>query len=131
MKYSNQGFSLLEVLVALMILVLGLATIFGLYGTATYSHRRAINDDTVTRMAAGILSDLESGQHPASSDLQNRSAQQYAGFPSIYTYDLTFETISTMSIGTSRMVTLTIKWPKGGKTSDSETFKTLLIFETP
>ncbi|MFH1230722.1 MAG: prepilin-type N-terminal cleavage/methylation domain-containing protein [Planctomycetota bacterium] len=136
MKYSNspprrnvgEGFSLLEVLVALMILVFGLATIFGLYGTATYSHRRGVNDALITRMSAAILSELQSGQHLASLDLQNRSAQQYSGFPSIYTYDLAFETISGMSLSTSRIVTLTIKWPKGGKTSGSEIFKTLLIF---
>jgi prepilin-type N-terminal cleavage/methylation domain-containing protein len=129
MEYSNKGFSLLEVLVALMILVFGLATIFGLYGTATYSHRRSVNDDLTARMATAIFSELESGLHPASIDLQNRTAQQYPGVPAIYTYDLTFETIAGMSQSTSRMVTLTIKWPKGGKTYGSEIFKTLLIFK--
>lgn len=136
MKYSNppprrnieEGFSLLEVLVALMILVFGLATIFGLYGAASYSHRRGLNDALITRMATAIFSELESGQHPASSDLQNRSAQTCPGFPSIYTYDLTLETVSGMSLSTGRMTTLTIKWPKGGKTIGSETFKTYLIF---
>ena len=127
MKMSKQnGFSFLEILVALMILVFGLTAIFGLFGTATYSHRRSINDEMISRMATTIFSELESGQHPASLDLQNRTNQTHSQFPGIYTYDLTLSTIAGTE-PTTRLITLTIKWPKGRSTA-SETFQSLLIF---
>ncbi|MBI5780021.1 MAG: hypothetical protein HZA49_11295 [Planctomycetes bacterium] len=119
----NSGFSFLEILVALMILVFGLTTIFGLFGAATYSHRRSVNDETISRMATTIFSELESGQHPASVDLQDRADQTHSQFPGIYTYDLTFSTV-TGTEPTSRVVTLAIKWGK----NQQETFRTLIIF---
>jgi len=125
-KKAYAGFSFLEILVALMILVFGLTAIFGLFGAATYSHRRSINDEIISRMATTIFSELESGQHPASLDLQNRNNQKHSQFPGIYTYDLTFSTIAGTE-PTTRLVTVAIKWPKGGSTA-SETFQTLLIF---
>ena len=120
------GFSFLEILVALMILVFGLTAIFGLFGAATYSHRRSINDEIISRMATTIFSELESGQHQASLDLQNRTNQTHSQFPGIYTYDLTFSTLAGTE-PTTRLITITIKWPKGSSTA-SETFQTLLIF---
>ena len=109
-----------------MILVFGLTAIFGLFGAATYSHRRSINDETLSRMATTIFSELESGQHPASLDLQNIDNQSHSQFPSIYTYDLTFSTIAGTE-PTTRLVTLDIKYSKGRSTI-LETFQTLLIF---
>jgi prepilin-type N-terminal cleavage/methylation domain-containing protein len=121
-----KGFSLLEILVALLILVIGLASVLGLYGAGTYSHRRAVNDAILTRMASQIFTDLESGQHPCSKTLENVADQTYAGFPGIYTYDLSFELRSGME-EKSRLVTLIIKWPKGGSVA-SEQFQIVLFF---
>jgi Tfp pilus assembly protein PilV len=123
--YKQDGFSFLEIMVALMILIFGLTSIFGLFGAATYSHRRSINDEMISRIATTIFSELESGQHPASLDLQNRTNQTHAQFPGIYTYDLSFVAVAGTE-PTSRIVTLTVKWPKG-----QETFQTLLIFPLP
>lgn len=120
------GFSFLEILVALMILVFGLTTIFGLFGAATYSHRRSMNDEILSRMATTIFSELESGQHPASINLQNRTNQTHSQFPGIYTYDLTFSTVAGTE-PTTRLVTLDIKYSKGRSTT-LETFRALIIF---
>ena len=123
---TRAGFSFLEILVALMILVFGLTAIFGLFGAATYSHRRSINDETLSRMATTIFSELESGQHPASIDLLNLTDQTHSQFPSIYTYNLTFSTVDGTE-PTTRLVTLDIKYSKGRSTI-LETFRTLIIF---
>ena len=123
---KSAGFSFLEILVALMILVFGLTAIFGLFGAATYSHRRSINDELISRMATTIFSELESGQHPAALDLQNRTNQSHPQFTGIYTYDLTFSTIAGTE-PTTRLVTLDIKYSKGRSTM-LETFRTLIIF---
>jgi Tfp pilus assembly protein PilV len=120
--FKQDGFSFLEILVALMILVFGLTSIFGLFSAATYSHRRSINDEMISRMATTVFAELESGQHPAARDLQNRINEKHPSFPDIYIYDLSFAIIPGIE-PTSRIVTLTIKWPKGW-----ETFQTLLIF---
>lgn len=123
MKISGQkGFSFLEVLVALMILVFGLTSIFGLFGAATYSHRRGINNELISRMATTILAEMESGQHPAAQDLQDLTDQRHSQFPAIYTYDLSFAIILDAE-PSSQEVTLTIKWPKG-----REVFRTILFF---
>ena len=123
---ARAGFSFLEILVALMILVFGLTAIFGLFGAATYSHRRSINDELISRMATTIFSELESGQHPAALDLQNRTNQSHPQFTGIYTYDLTFSAIAGTE-PTTRLVTLDIKYSKGRSTM-LETFRTLIIF---
>ena len=117
------GFSLLEILVALMILVMGVTSILGLFGSATYSNRRGINDAIVGRMAAAIIADLQSGVHPAASDLRPRRDQSYAGFPGLYKYDLTFDPVPNITEPKSRVVTITIKWARSG-----ESFRTLLFF---
>ncbi|MEW6025976.1 MAG: hypothetical protein AB1599_01590 [Planctomycetota bacterium] len=123
---GRAGFSFLEILVALMILVFGLTAIFGLFGAATYSHRRGVNDEILSRMATTIFSELESGQHPACADLQNKTGLSHPQFPGIYTYDLTFSAIPGTE-PTTRLVTLDIKYSKGRSTI-LETFRTLIIF---
>ncbi|MDI6787457.1 MAG: hypothetical protein QME51_03725 [Planctomycetota bacterium] len=119
---STEGFSFLEILVALMILVVGVTSIFGLFSTATYSHRRSLNDALVTRMTTTIFSELESGKHPSSVDFVDCFDQTHPQFPTNYTYDLLLERVINTE-PSSRLVTLTIK-----SNRLKETFITFLNF---
>jgi hypothetical protein len=114
----------MEILISLLILAFGITAVFGLYGTATYSNRRSINEAILVRMASSIIADLKTGQHPAALDLQNRTDQNYPGYPGLYTYDLTFSQVPTDIEPKAYIVDLTIK--KSGIVA--ETFRTFLFF---
>ena len=81
------GFTLLEILVGMMILTIGLASVFGLFGVGTRSYRRGLNDVNVSAMAMTILSDIENMENIPVDPLEN---QTHPNFPAIYKYDLTF-----------------------------------------
>ncbi|MBI4713526.1 MAG: prepilin-type N-terminal cleavage/methylation domain-containing protein [Planctomycetes bacterium] len=123
----RKGFTLLEILVALMILAIGLASVFALFGAGTSSYRRSVNDATVARMATTMLAEIETSLQnlpPGNIPLRDATNKTHPDFPSIYTYDLTLTPI-TDSANDSVFVTLTIKWkqPKG---FGSEKFETII-----
>ncbi len=122
---SLSGFTLMEVLIALMILAVGLASVFALLGTGAQSHRRGVRDAVVSAYAQTILAELESGVHPAIVAFQSVKDQTHPGFPSFYKYDLEFK--KTLDLNDNLMVAvLTIKWPYGNK-FDSVKFETVLL----
>ena len=121
---KTAGFTLLEILIALMILSIGLASVFALYGTAAGALSRGVNEVTLSSCAQVILSELEAKTHPAALDLTSRRNQTHPAFPKQFTYDLDINPIAQNN--TAYAVTLTIKWNYGAVKA-SEKFQTVIL----
>ena len=93
MMRSKKGFTLLEILVGLMILVMGLASVFGLFGMGARSYRRSVNDVNISEMAQTIFSELENDPNPSLEDVND---QTHPKFPALYKYDLVFQEITDL-----------------------------------
>lgn len=63
---NRHGFSLVELVVAMLVLAIGLAALAGAAATARRSLARAAIMDRITREAAAILDSLAAEQAPAS-----------------------------------------------------------------
>jgi prepilin-type N-terminal cleavage/methylation domain-containing protein len=116
----NKGFSLLEILVAMMILVIGLASVFGLFGMGARSYRRSVNDINVSQMAQTIFSGLENDPNPS---LQDATDQVHSKYPAMYKYDIMFQEIPDLPDRTILVIIwIKINDGKGGE----EEFQMLL-----
>lgn len=121
--YRSNGFTLLEVLIALLILVFGLVSIFSLFGIGAQSHYRGVNDVIIASGAATILAEIRSefiSGHP----LQDVQDQTHPALPSNFKYDVAFQPLSDPVAGET-LVTITIKWPSE-RGLESEKFQTVL-----
>ncbi|MFA5794382.1 MAG: prepilin-type N-terminal cleavage/methylation domain-containing protein [Candidatus Brocadiia bacterium] len=117
---TRKGFTLLEILVSLMILSIGLASVFGLFGAGARSYRRSINDITVSQMAQTIFTELTNKEDLRPEDLSN---QVHPAFPAIYKYDLIFQEINDLPDKTI----LVILWIKKNDGRDGEEEFQLLL----
>lgn len=111
---------MLEILVAMMILVIGLASVFGLFGTGARSYRRSINDINVSQMAQTIFSGLENDPNPR---LEDATDQVHPKYPAMYKYDIMFQEIPDLPDRTILVIIwIKINDGKGGE----EKFQMLL-----
>jgi prepilin-type N-terminal cleavage/methylation domain-containing protein len=128
----KSGFTLLEVVIALLILALGLASVFSLFGTASHSLYQATTDETLNAYAQTIFSELYSEAIPWSVSSGNLYNQAHSSFPSHITYDLEFTNFDAFNnqiedIGKNAvLVKLTFKLPRGAGYY-KETFQTILL----
>jgi len=84
----TRGFTLLEVIIALAILVLGLSAILPLFAVGTASHQRGIDQTMVSLIAPHITARLQERLYELNPpDLKD---QEYAGFGRVYHYDAEF-----------------------------------------
>ena len=70
-----RGFSLLELIVALGIFMVGAASVFSLFAVGAAAHRRAIDTSNAARAAASIFAELEA-KWTLVGDLQKRPAKR-------------------------------------------------------
>lgn len=117
---TRSGLTLLEVLVALIVLLVGIGGMIALYGAAASRHRLAKDQQTVARLARAVLSDVQSD----SRDFQNAANLTHREFPERFRYDLEFEPLSA-ELGEYR-VRVTIRWKQAGREHE-ETFETILL----
>ncbi|MFH1226591.1 MAG: prepilin-type N-terminal cleavage/methylation domain-containing protein [Planctomycetota bacterium] len=117
---SQMGFTLLEILVSLMILTIGLASVFGLFGAGARSYRRSIDDITASEMAQTIFTELNNREN---LNLENQSNQTHPNFPAIYKYDLMFQEISDLP---DRVILVVLRIKKNEGLGGGEEFQMLL-----
>ena len=122
---SLTGFTLLEVMISLMILAVGLVSVFALFSSAVQAHRRGVRNAIVGFYAQAILAELESGIHPTSDTFQNLKNQTHSSFPDQYNYDLEFKK-TTDQKDNAMVVIITIRWPHG-RDFDSATFESVVL----
>ncbi|HKS16833.1 MAG TPA: prepilin-type N-terminal cleavage/methylation domain-containing protein [Planctomycetota bacterium] len=123
------GFTLLEVIISLAILVLGLSAILPLFAVGATSHKRGIDQTMVSLIAPHITARLQERLYevnpPALKD------QEYADVGRSYKYDATFTPLDLSD--KDRMafiVRVTVRWSENAALH-SESFSTILLRRTP
>jgi Tfp pilus assembly protein PilV len=113
------GFTLLEILISLLILIVALVSIFALFGAASASHRRAVSSQNAAQLAYVILAELEQVPNPQTLNaIADGTHPDFDG----YTYDITFTPVGANEI----QADVRIKWKRGGQDL-GETFRTILL----
>ena len=124
-----RGFTLLEVIIALAILVLGLSAILPLFAVGATSHKRGIDQTMVSLIAPHITARLQERLYelnpPALKD------QEYAEVGRTYKYDATFTPLDPRDISKlAFIVHVTVRWSEN-TALHSESFSTILLRRTP
>ena len=127
MKRSN-GFTLLEVIISLAILVLGLSAILPLFAVGNMSQKRGIDQTMVSLIAPHITARLQERLYelnpPALKD------QEYVELGKVYKYDASF---APLDPGDSQriafIVRVTVRWSENAS-MHSESFSTILLRRT-
>ena len=125
---SESGFTLVEILVALFVMLVGLSSAFALFAAATAMHKRALDQSTSAVMAESILSEVES---KLTSGIQiSQITRMNAEFPTYdgYRYDL--ELVPMDDNEDEIYVKLTIRYLKQGR-DRSQHFSTIMIRHIP
>jgi len=127
-EQSGGGFTLLEVIIALAILVLGLSAILPLFAVGATSHRRGIDQTMVSLIAPHITARLQERLYelnpPALKD------QEYAEVGRVYKYDATFTPLDPYdSMKLAFIVHVTVRWSEN-MSLHSESFSTILLRRT-
>jgi prepilin-type N-terminal cleavage/methylation domain-containing protein len=132
LKGEKQGFTLLEVIIALLILAIGLTSIFSLFGRGTHSLYQSVTDLTLTSYATTIFSEISAKLKDIGDTPQSLYGQKHPSFPPNYTYDLEFVSLDPVNTAVrdagknSILVVLTIKWMRG-MYSHSEKFQAVML----
>ncbi len=121
-RRARAGFTLVEILVALVILAFGLAAILTLFSQATRTHKRSVDATAVAALAQAVLADaqadLDAGAAP-----KPVQGQTFPGFSAEYRYDLEFTALG----GPGYEVRVVVKYGGTGAGARQETFETVLI----
>lgn len=117
-RTSEKGFSLLEILIALMIFAVGIVSVVALLGAATSTHARGVDAYHVSHLASTVLAELER------TGPQTVFNQQHPAFPPNYTYDV--ETEEIPQTNGLMLVKVRVKWQRGGRKNSEEFVTTML-----
>jgi len=114
---SDSGFTLLEVMIAAMVLTAGMMSIMGLFGLALATHRSNIDRARVAMIRADVLPEAQREALVVDADTGVVSYQELPrrpvpGHPGFF-YALAIET--TAEQGRSEVAVLTISWQAGGR----------------
>lgn len=129
------GFTLLECLTALIILSIGLASVFALFAAGLRTHKRGVDQTTAGTFAQKVLAELQArltddylttiaGRGPTGKRKIELKDQADVAFPGPYKYDATIEAFDTRR--DAYAVTLKVKWLEGGQ-EQSAVFQTVLL----
>jgi prepilin-type N-terminal cleavage/methylation domain-containing protein len=128
-----RGFTLLEVLVALMVFVLGIAAILPLFAVAGASHKRGIDQSHVSWIAPRIAAKIQEGlTSPNPKSLKNQTWEEYG---QAYVYDAT---LTPLSLGSQTgatgdvafLLSVEVRW-KEAPEMRVEKFETVVLRKLP
>ncbi|MBI4563826.1 MAG: prepilin-type N-terminal cleavage/methylation domain-containing protein [Planctomycetes bacterium] len=120
----GQGFTLIEVMIALAVLVIGLASLLPLFAVGTASHRRGMDQTQVSLIAPHIIGRIQERLYePRPKDLKD---QVYAEFGRAYTYDVAFTPLDRDGSNAAFLVRVTVRWADRSE-GYREEFATVLL----
>ena len=124
----ESGFTLLEIIVALSIMLIGIASVFALFAAATALHKRSVDQTNAALIAGMVFSDLDS-KITTGIDIAKlqKTGASLLEFPN-YTYDLHLTPIDEN--GEELYIDLTVRWKTKGKIRE-QTFSTIRIRALP
>jgi prepilin-type N-terminal cleavage/methylation domain-containing protein len=123
------GFTLLEVLIATAVLVIGIAAILPLFAVGTTSHKRAMDQSNVSWIAPRIAGKIQESLYDVNPrDVKGAAWQEGAA---TYTYDADFEPLGGFgqadpTANSAFLLKLTLRW---GVPPDefAETYSTVVL----
>ncbi len=125
---ARSGFTLIEILVALGIFVVGMISIVGLLVAGTGAHRDALVETDVTFLVDSILAEIEGApDFVYGGPLQNRQNVRSRHYPD-FLYHVTFEQLG--AIGLEVLVQVEVFWKSRGQ-ERSRTYRTILLKRIP
>jgi len=127
-KGSERGFTLVEILVALFVMLVGISSAFALFAAATALHKRATDQTSAAVIAESIFSQLQSeltaGVELSDIRKANLMPKGYEG----YRHDI--ELVPIDPYENEIYVRLVITWLKRGTGREQE-FSTILLRHVP
>jgi len=129
---GRRGFTLLEVLVAIMVFVLGISALLPLFAVAGASHKRGMDQAHVSWIAPRIASRIQEDLYGVP---KNRTGETWEEYGQAYVYDATFEAIpsgrgGSALGGVAYLLTLEVRW-KEVPEQRVETFRTVVLRKLP
>ncbi|HRU52423.1 MAG: prepilin-type N-terminal cleavage/methylation domain-containing protein [Planctomycetes bacterium] len=120
MNKQQQGFTLIEVLIAMAIFLVGSAGLWGLIATSINTHREAIDEQKIAFLAESIVAELRGVDIVVGRDIKNIVNAKSKNYPD-YTYDVQFTNMENNTV----LVQLQIHCIRYGK-KQSYDFKTVV-----
>ena len=121
----NAGFTLIEILIAMAIFLIGSSSIWGIVSVSLTMHRDSIDEQKIAIMADSIISELRGVDIVAGQplpQLKNITPLQYSN----YTYDIQCKELDNDTV----WIDLTIYTKKYG-TRQSYPFHTIIRYHAP
>jgi len=112
-RARRRGFTLLEVLVALMVFVLGISAILPLFAVAGASHKRGIDQSHVSWIAPRVAAKVQEGLYNSTpKDIKGASWEEYG---QTYVYDAVFTPLAQGNQATAAgdvafLLTVEVRW---------------------
>ena len=114
------GFTLLEILVALGIFAIAIASIMSLLLVAASSHKRAVDNTRAAMLAETVLAELE-GEIRLGKIVRGRKDASHEAYPRM-TYDVELDKIDDFAAD----AVVVVKWKREGKQREQR-FATVLL----
>jgi len=140
----NRGFTLIECLVALVILAIGLVGVFSLFVAGVATHKKGIDQTTAGTLGQKVIADLQANLDDdylkGLGDLAARNNPQAPrspkrrielkdltdpDFPDLYKYDLVLTPLESQR-REAYAVVLRVKWREGGE-EQAAVFETVVL----
>ena len=124
-KNHKQGFTLLEVLIAIMVFVLAVSSILPLFAVGTAAHRRGIDQTEASLLAARISAEIQQDLYDLNpKDIVDANFQDRG---KTYLYDAQFLPFDRNDpFRSAFIVKVQVKWKVGGQ-DHKESFDTVLL----
>ncbi|MEM7165480.1 MAG: prepilin-type N-terminal cleavage/methylation domain-containing protein [Planctomycetota bacterium] len=126
----SAGFTLIEVLVALGVLSLGIASAIALFAAATASHKRAIHYTNAAAIAEYALADVETALSKGAPLLLLEQQPPFAAVQRDYPgYDVAVRFLISVESPDQVLAEVTVSWVAGGRDVE-EQFRQWMTRET-
>jgi prepilin-type N-terminal cleavage/methylation domain-containing protein len=122
---TRRGFTLLEVLIAMCVLLIAIAAILPLFAVGTASHKRGCDQTIVSLVAPQVSAKLQENLTDTNPHDLKDVQLYYQGLA--YRYDAQFTPFDSADPAhTAFIVRVTIRWKEGGR-ERSDQFDTVLL----
>ena len=124
-KYSSKGFTLIEIVISLGILLVGILAILALFPIGFDSAKRSEDLTEATMHAQRIMEEIKNTGYPVIIPTTSLSSNRFT-----YAVNTAAVTVGTAAVANIQQVTVTVSWEYKGRLYN-EPFVTLIPKLTP